>query len=283
MKSKALGRGLSALIPGAEDKNSLLEIPVKSITMNPFQPRETINPQALQELADSIRENGIIQPLAVCTKEEGGYQLITGGRRLRAAQMAGLRTVPVVVIEVESDAELLELALVENLQREDLNPLELAQGYRRLIEECGLTQEEVAVKVGKSRPTVTNTLRLLKLPEAIKQGLRTGEISMGHAKALVSVEDADFARSIYLRIIREGLNVRQLERLISKGKPSISKSKSAPAKNPHYIDIENRLRSIFGTKVSLSPRRKGGIIEITFFSEEDLERLLELLEAGGDL
>ena len=251
--------------------------------MNPFQPRETMELQALQELADSIRENGIIQPLAVCVKDEGGYQLIAGGRRLKAAVMAGLRTVPVVVIEVESDAELLELALVENLQREDLNPLELAQGYRRLIEECGLTQEEVAVKVGKSRPTVTNTLRLLKLPETIKDGLRTGKISTGHAKALVSVEDADFARSIYQRILREGLNVRQLEKLISKGKPSISKPKDKPAKNPHYIDIENRLRSLLGTKVSVSPRGKGGIIEITFFSDEDLERVLELLEANADL
>ena len=170
MKGKALGKGLSALIPGAETKDSedrLLELELAQIKENPYQPREKMDTDSLRELADSIVENGIIQPLAVC-KRNNGYQLIAGARRLKAAKLAGLRKVPAIMIEIESDEQLLELAIVENLQREDLNPIELAQGYKRLIDECGLTQEEVAKKVGKSRPSVANSMRLLKLPNDIQ-------------------------------------------------------------------------------------------------------------------
>jgi ParB family chromosome partitioning protein len=236
--------------------------------------------QALKELADSIRENGLIQPIAVCRNGDE-YRLISGARRLKAAQIAGLNLIQAVVLEVESEAQLLELALVENLQREDLNPLELANGYKRLIDECGLTQEEVAKKVGKERPTITNTLRLLKLPDFIKEALRKNEISAGHAKALVGVEDNDKAVDLCRRIIKEGLNVRQLERLITNLEHT-SRKKIAIGKSSYILEVENRLRKLYGTKINITTRRKGGVIEISYFSQVELERLLEVLETVAE-
>ena len=285
MKGKALGRGLSALIPGAEDKDSedrLLELELSQIRKNPYQPREKMDPDSLRELADSIVENGIIQPLAVCERN-GGYQLISGARRLKAAQLAGLRRVPVMLIEIESDEQLLELAIVENLQREDLNPIELAQGYKRLMDECGLTQDEIAKKVGKGRPTVANSLRLLKLPADIQEAVKKGDLTMGHARALVSIEDRDEARSLARRVIREGMNVRTLEKLISRKAKRPAGEVKEKVKSLYLADIENRLRSLYATKVSLSQRQKGGVIEFSYFSEDELERLLELLESVREL
>jgi ParB family chromosome partitioning protein len=280
MKGKALGKGLSALIPGADERSEYLEIPISAVKENPFQPRLDMDLQALKELADSIRENGLIQPIAVCRNGDE-YRLISGARRLKAAQIAGLNLIQAVVLEVESEAQLLELALVENLQREDLNPLELANGYKRLIDECGLTQEEVAKKVGKERPTITNTLRLLKLPDFIKEALRRNEISAGHAKALAGVEDNDKAVDLCRRIIKEGLNVRQLERLITNLEHT-SRKKIAAGKSSYIMEVENRLRKLYGTKINITTRRKGGVIEISYFSQVELERLLEVLETVAE-
>ena len=285
MKSRALGRGLSALIPGAdngENEDNLLQLSLKSIHQNPFQPRESMAPESLRELADSIRENGVIQPIAVC-KRDGVFQLISGARRVKAAEIAGLKTVPAVLLEIESDEQLLELALVENLQREDLNPIELALGYKKLVDEYGLTQEEVAQKVGKGRPTVANTMRLLKLPPKIQQAVRSGELSMGHARALISVEDEGTILSLFNRILKDGMNVRQLEKSISSGKSAGKKKTTGPQTSIYLSDLENRLRSILATKVSISSRRKGGVIEISYFTDDELERLIELLETLNDI
>lgn len=282
MKGKALGRGLSALIPGAESEDKgRLNLPLDILIENPFQPREKIEPESLRELIDSIKEKGVIQPIAVC-KRDNDYLVIAGARRLKAARLAGLRTIPSTLIEIKSDSELLELALVENLQREDLNPMELALGYQRLTEECNLTQEEVAKKVGKQRPTVTNTLRLLKLPEIIQNGLREGKISAGHAKALTSLEDPDLQIKLFRRTVKEGLNVRKLERLTQKPDSLKRKAKAEPEKTPYIADLENRLRAQLATKLKISPRGKGGIIEISYFSEAELERLVEMLESAGE-
>ncbi len=283
MKGKALGRGLSALIPGAgsgDEGDNLLYIKPEEIRLNPFQPREGMDAEALRELAESIKENGVIQPVAVCRKDDG-YQLISGGRRLKAAQMAGLSTIPAFLIEVETDAQLLEMAIVENLQREDLHPLEIAQGFRRLMEECGLTQEMVAVKVGKSRPAVANFLRLLKLPGDIKQALREDKISMGHARALLAVEDEKEMSRWCRRAMKEGIPVNRLEKMIAAGKKANPLPHHLVEKNPYLSDIENRLRGIYATKVTVTGRKKGGVIEIAYFSEEELERILEMLEKAN--
>ena len=281
MKGKALGRGLSALIPGAEDisDEGLLELTLDVITENPFQPRDNMDPDSLRELAESIRQNGVIQPVAVC-KRDDGYQLIAGGRRFKAARIAGLRTIPAVLIQVDSDAQMLELAIVENLQREDLNPLELAKGYKRLMDDCGLTQEEVADKVGKQRPTISNFLRLLNLPEAIQQGLKDGVITTGHAKALMVVEDSKLQMELYTRCVAEGLNVRRIEKLSKNGHRPRKTVKPEIQEDPYIRDFENRLRTTLATKVNISPKSKGGVIEISYFSDDELARLVEILEEG---
>lgn len=279
MKNRALGKGLSALIPGAASNGNdvnLLELPVESIAENPFQPRESMDLDALRELADSIKENGILQPLTAC-KWQGRYTLISGSRRLKAAKMAGLNVVPVYLREVESDAELLELAIVENLQREDLNPIDLAKGYLRLAEECSLTQDEIAKKVGKARPSVTNTIRLLKLPEEIQDAVRKSELSMGHARALLAVENKKAAVKLFQRIQKDGITVRKLEKIIASGKIS-ENEKKAPKSNPYLDDITDRLRAIYATKITITPKGKGGVISIGYYSEDELERLIEMLD-----
>ncbi len=285
MRNKALGKGLSALIPGAEysgDEVVFMEIDIASIRENPYQPREQMDAESLKELADSIRENGVIQPVAVC-KRDGAYQLISGARRLKAAKLAGLRTIPAVMMKIDSDEQLLELALVENLQREDLNPMELAAGYKRLMDECGLTQEQIAQKVGKGRPTVANTLRLLKLPRKVQDAVRRGELSAGHARTLAALEDEQLVLKLFKRSIREGISVRKLEKLVASTGKSKSHSRLAKSTDPHLEDIEYRLRSLYSTKVSIHKKGKGGIIEFSYFSDEELERLLELLESIRDV
>ena len=281
MKGKALGRGLSALIPGAEEQSGegLLELPIDAVSENPFQPREGMDPESLRELADSIRQNGIIQPIAIC-KRDNGYQLISGGRRLKAARIAGLRTVPAVLIEIESDAQMLELAIVENLQREDLNPLELAKGYKCLMDEYNLTQEQIAEKVGKQRPTIANFLRLLNLPVVIQQGLKDGVISTGHAKALVAIDDPELQLALYTRTVAEGMNVRRIEKLSRIGGIRKKSPDSEAPDDPYIKDFENRLRTTLATKVKISKKSKGGVIEISFFSDDELVRLVEMLESG---
>jgi ParB family chromosome partitioning protein len=277
-----LGRGLGALIPGG---GGVDEVDIDLIAPNPEQPRQRFDEAALDELAASIREHGLLQPLVVTrlVAESGAvsYRLIAGERRLLAARRAGLTRVPVVVRET-TPRGLLELALVENLQRADLGPLEEAQAYRRLAEEFGLSQEEIAARVGKSRVTVANALRLLSLPEPIKEGLSSGQISEGHARALLGLPDTAARLQAYREVTARALSVRQTEELVRRLRAT------PPARAPHRPDpdlsaIEERLRTALGTQVRLERSRKGGRIVIQFYGDEDLAALLARLlgeEAG---
>jgi len=281
-KPKRLGKGLSALLPdfSMEDKERLeqfREIEVDRILPNPYQPREDFDQASLEELKRSISEKGVIQPITV-RRYESGYQLIAGERRLRVVKELGYRTIPAFIVDVKSDSELLELALVENIQREDLNPIDLARAYQRLIDECHLTQEQVAQKVGKDRTTITNFLRLLKLPSEIKDSVRTGAISMGHARALLSIEDPELQKRVWRKIIKQGLSVRKVEALVRE----LSEPKPAPflpviRKSPYILQAEEKFREVFGTQVRIHPKKDGGKIEIEYYSQEDLERLLEIV------
>lgn len=294
-KKSVLGRGLSALIPKAPTKEVsvrhdevgadtgevgiIARIPNELIRPNPFQPRTEFDPETLAELTRSIVEKGVIQPITV-RRVEGGYQLVTGERRLRAAQNAGLPEIPAYIIAVESDEEMLELALIENIQRETLNPIEIAHAYKRLIDECHLTQEEVAEKVGKDRTTVTNFIRLLKLPIEIQVGLRKNVITMGHARALINVPAETMQLRLYQKIVDSGMSVRKIEQLAkATGKTTEGTGrKTAPREVSAGVQhIEEKLRQTLGTKVNVKEREGGkGEIVIEFYSLDDLDRLLDL-------
>jgi len=292
-KNTGLGKGLSALIPGANlkpdgtlketESSSVNEIPIYKITANPFQPRKEFEHSALEELKQSILENGIIQPITV-RKTPHGFELIAGERRFRAAKMANLETLPAYVREDVTDEEMLELAIIENVQREKLNPIELAQGYQELIEQCHLTQDEVAKKIGKDRTTITNIIRLLKLPAEIQESLRKEEITMGHGRALVSLPGEHVQLKIFHDVIHKSLSVRKTEDLVKRtleGKHAKSKSPIEAMASPNvYIeDIENRLRQKLGTKVKLRHKEDGsGNMDIEYYSIDDLERLLEMFD-----
>ncbi len=267
---RPLGKGLSQLI-GEQFESNPTEVPVESIIPNARQPRTVFNDEPLQELAASIREYGILQPLLVRPLDETSYELIAGERRLRAAKLAGLATVPILIRPAGSQHSL-ELALIENVQREDINALESARAYRRLIEEFGLTQEQVAERVGKSRTTITNTLRLLRLPHKIQEGLSAGSVSEGHARALLAVEDEVKQLALFERILEKGLSVREVERE-GKRRPSKPRSTTRKHKNPDLVGIEQLLSERLGAPVQIG----GGEISIEYFSEEDLERILEAL------
>ena len=273
-----LGRGLDALISGAESATSsggISQIPVERIAPNPRQPRTNFNPQELAELAASIREHGVIQPLILTYGEQDDqYVLIAGERRLLAARQVGLEAVPAIVREA-GEQQRLELALVENVQRADLGPLEAAEAYRQLAEDFGLSHEEISVQVGKSRAAVTNTLRLLKLPPAVQEALSESRISEGHARALLALPTPQ-AQSAALQIVLEReLNVRQTEELVHRlsGQKPTPQPKPEPA--PEMVALEERLRERLGTKVSLNRRRKGGTLVIHFYSDEELDALVE--------
>jgi len=268
---RGLGKGLEALIPSAPGVN---EVPVDSIVPNPKQPRQKLDQYALEELATSIREQGVVQPLVV-TRVEGGYQLLVGERRWRAAKLAGLEVVPVVVREV-SPQQMLELALVENLQREDLNPLEAASAYNNLLEEFGLTQQQVADKVGKNRVTVTNTLRLLKLPEEAKEALLQGKISEGHARALLSLRSEKAQLEVLKAVLKSGLNVRQTEEMVRRLTEEPQR-KAPPRKLPQFQALEDKFRQALGTKVNLTGGSKRGRLIIYFYSEEELQGIYDLI------
>jgi ParB family chromosome partitioning protein len=281
MRNKRLGKGLSALIPH-EDENfedqKLIEIEVAKVKPNPYQPRLKFDMEALEELKNSIREKGLIQPVTV-RRINSHYELIAGERRLRAVIEVGLAKIPAYIIQVNSKEEMLELALVENVQRERLNPIEQANAFQRLIGECDLTQDEIAQKIGKDRTTVANILRLLKLPVYIQESLEDGEITIGHARALVSIESVEIQKTLWRRVVKDGLSVRKLEKLIKdlahiKQAKTVKKSK----KSPYIQKIEEQLRDIFGTKVAIRPKKEGGSIEIEFYSPEDLNRLLEIFD-----
>ncbi|MCD6521742.1 ParB/RepB/Spo0J family partition protein [Candidatus Calescamantes bacterium] len=265
MSRKALGKGLEALIP-SQKREGVSELPIDLLSPSAFQSRESFEETAIQELANSIREKGIIEPILVRKKGEK-YEIIAGERRFRAAGIAGLKKVPVIIKEVD-DEEAIELSLIENLQREDLNPLERAKGYLMLMEKFGLTQEEVAQRVGKSRASVANTLRLLRLPESVKEALRKGEISEGHARVLLSLPEKERER-VLKRILLQNLSVRETERLTRR------KRKTVKAKiTPPYLE---ELQRILGTRVYLEEKKKGGRLVIEYYSSEDLERILEKL------
>jgi len=278
MKRKALGKGLSALLPEPEaeatGRDRAFEVPVAALEPNPFQPRTRLHPARLEELAGSIRESGLVQPILARPLPGGRYQIIAGERRWRAAQKAGLATVPVTLRDVP-DEKLLELALVENIQREDLTPLEEAQAFHRLQEELGLTQEEVARRVGRERSTVANTLRLLRLPARVRELLAEGRVDAGHARALLALDRAEQQIELAVEIARRGLSVREVERRVallrSPGR------KAGVRKDANTRAAEERLRAALGTRVEIRRRGKGGVLRLGFVSEAELNRLFELL------
>lgn len=284
MTKRGLGKGLAALIPTAPTElavASVREVAVDAIVPNPRQPRQTQDPDALQELADSIREHGLIQPLIVTAatpdQQVAGvqYQLIAGERRWAAARLASLTTVPVIVKEA-TPQQMLELALVENIQRADLNPLEEAAAYQQLIDEFGLTQEEVAARVGKSRVSVANVVRLLRLPDEVKAALLNGQITEGHARALLAADNPETMIRLLKTVTRQGLNVRQTEELVRR-QTAESQPKVKEDPSPDTIALENRFRESLGTKVRLFRSKKGGKLVIHFYSEEELQAIYDAI------
>lgn len=284
-KRSGLGKGLDALIPITDSQvqeGGVTQIPIVNIAPNPRQPRERFDHDELEELAVSIREHGVIQPLIVTqTESTGQYTLIAGERRLMAAQMVELREVP-VLIRGASDQQLIELALVENVQRADLGPLEAAEAYRQLTEDFKLSHEEIAARVGKSRVTVTNTLRLLNLPDDVKESLVEGKISEGHARALLALPTEQAQAAALQSILKYDLNVRQAEELIRKLSGEKPKKQPAPTPNPEIKALEERLRQHLGTRVTLNQKRKGGTLTIHYYSEEELDTILNLIMGETD-
>lgn len=289
MTVKRLGRGLSALIRETTDESvtpeGILYVPLDLVSPNPFQPRHDLESTAakerLKELASSIKERGMIQPVTVRAKGEG-YELIVGERRWRAAKLLGLTEIPAHVMEIEKDADMMETALVENLQREDLNVMDEAGAYAALNKEFGLSQAEIAKAVGKSRVAVSNTMRLLNLPGEIRLSLQRGEITPGHARALLGLKKPQEMKRFWKKIMDQGLSVRDTEKLIKEWtslpeRGTVRIPQSADGKPADIRKIENDLIAILGTKVTIRSRRKGGVIEVAYYSREDLERLLELL------
>lgn len=295
IKKSALGKGLSALLESNDTDvtsnlspaatggvvGSIAQIPLEQIEPNPFQPRVDFDDTALGELAASIKEQGIIQPITVRKLGYDKYQIISGERRFKASKLGGLKTIP-AYIRVANDQGMLEMAIVENIQRQDLNSLEVALSYKRLIDECGLTQEELSERLGKNRSTVTNFLRLLKLPPDIQASVRDGKISMGHARAILGVDDIDKQLYIYREILNKNLSVRDVELLAREtGNKSTIKKKKEEMKDQlsfEFSKIQNILTSHFGAKIQLQRANNGsGKIVIPFSNDEDLNRVLELL------
>jgi ParB family chromosome partitioning protein len=279
-KRPALGRGLSALIPDAPPSPAgerALEVDSDLLRPNKFQPRTTIDDAKIDDLARSIKSNGIIQPIVV-RRIEGGYEIVAGERRWRASQRLGLLKVPVVVRDIPED-RLLAAALIENIQREDLNPIEEAQAYRRLTEEYHLTQEQIADAVGKDRSSVANVLRLLRLPQEVRANLGSGALSMGHARALLGLPDEASQLRIARDVVARSLSVRETEALVKKATQPAA-PQEPPQKDVHTRAAEEKLRFVLGTRVRIERKRRGGRIEIDFESEDELQRLFERLADG---
>ncbi len=286
MADKRLGKGLDALIPSyaTDDRHIDGAVPLTQIIPNRNQPRQEFNPEQMEELTASIKENGILQPLTVRELEGGNFELIAGERRLRAAKDAGLETVPVYILSVDADVEMMEYALVENIQRVDLKPLEKAEGYAILSGKYDLSQEDIARRVGKSRPAIANALRLLKLPPEIKSSLNSGKISTGHALAILGLRKSLQMMTLHQKVVREELSVRQTEALVKKYSESFKnnlKVKIVAPKQSDVIHIENELISLLGTKVAIKKNQKGkGKIQIEFYSENDFQRILEIISGS---
>lgn len=298
---KVLGRGLGAFFPDYEEEGSnkqqgdssgtyldpkkrvnvVLHIPVQDIRPNPHQPRKEFKEDSLEELAGSIKKHGLIQPITVRYIGEKRFELISGERRLRATKLAGIEEIPAYIREVD-DEEIISFALIENIQREDLNPMEVAMGYKRLVDELDYTQAEVAEKVGKNRTTVTNMLRLLNLPAFIQAGLRDNKISMGHARALISIDNSEDQEKIFNKAIDQDYSVRQIEkavRSLGDKKSQKDREENDDENRAFYNEISSRLRRKLSTKVNIKSKKNGGEIRIEYYSDEELERLLELFES----
>ena len=300
MAKPVLGRGLGALLggnptasrpaasspvtPPIENRDQVQRVAIKEVRPCPFQPRKDFSEESLRELADSIKEQGIIQPLIV-RKNGAGFELIAGERRWRAAQLAGLTEIPIIVRDAD-DRAVLELALIENLQRENLNPIEEALGYSQLIEQFQLKQEEAATKVGKSRAVVANALRLLKLAPELQTLIRNGQLSVGHGKVILGLATGAEQKLAADSVLKNALNVRQTEALVAQfqnGKVAAAKSSNAPpVRDAHIGDLENKLRERFGTKVQLRYRQGKGSLDIRFFNDDDLERILKIAGVSAD-
>lgn len=300
-KKKALGRGLSALLsdnstdeklevditspaPAPNPTGGMTEIPVEEIEVNPFQPRTHFDQAALQELADSIKVHGIIQPITVRRLSANQYQLISGERRFQASKLAGLKTIPAYIRSAD-DQQMLEMALIENIQRENLNAIEIALSYQRLISECNLKQEELGERVGKNRATVTNYLRLLKLPPDIQIAVRDNRLSMGHARAIINVENPEQQLFIFKKALNEELSVRKVEELVrelsAKKVDDKGKTSSGSPASKEVAQLQSRLSSHFGTRVVVKSDGQRGEIRIPFFSVEDLNRVLDILKVSN--
>jgi ParB family chromosome partitioning protein len=300
MSKKVLGRGLGAFFPDYDDGkgegsanepktktavsidpservNIVLDIPINHIRPNPHQPRSEFKEEALEQLASSIKKHGLIQPITVRYLGQKRFELISGERRLRASKIAGIAEIPAYIREVNDD-DMIAFALIENIQREELNPLEISLGYQRLIDECNYTQSEVAERVGKNRTTVTNMLRLLQLPDFIQAALRDERISTGHARTLINVKSEDDQKKILSEIEKKSLSVRQTENLVKSYAKKSEQKKSKPEKkeNPFLNDLTKQLRNKLSTKVNIKQKTKGGEIRIEYYSNDDLERLMQL-------
>ncbi|MFL9842805.1 ParB/RepB/Spo0J family partition protein [Flavobacterium rhizosphaerae] len=296
VKKQALGRGLSALlkdpendIKSVEDKNAdkvvgnIIELDIDAIEINPFQPRSNFNEETLQELSTSIKELGVIQPITVRKQDYGKYQLISGERRLRASKLAGLQTIP-AYIRIANDNDSLVMALVENIQRHDLDPIEIALSYQRLIDEIELTQEQMSDRVGKKRSTIANYLRLLKLDPVIQTGIRDGFITMGHGRAIINIENQEAQADIYHNIVSQNLSVRETEALVKSYHESLNPTTAKPSAKNNSFEVgetqKKAFTSFFGAKVDVKVDAKGkGKISIPFHSEEDFNRIIKLI--GG--
>jgi ParB family transcriptional regulator, chromosome partitioning protein len=284
MEKKALGKGLGALLPSHDPQSSgsdqvLQKVPVTQILPNQFQPRKNFSQEELESLAESIRRNGILQPLLVRRKGDGIYELIAGERRFRAAKLASLSTVPVIIRNSKDDESTI-LALVENIQRKDLNPMEEAKSYTQLIEEFGLTQEMVAEQVGRERSSVANILRLVSLPTEIQQLIESEQLTLGHAKVILGLGDAKAKISVANKIIRDQLSVRDVERMIKNDQTGLKKN--ARAKGPsvsqrRFSNVEEQLRKYLGTKVAIRPKARGGELTVAYYSDEDLTRIVDVI------
>jgi ParB family chromosome partitioning protein len=279
--AKGLGKGINAFFPDVNlNKEEVVqEINLKDIRPNPYQPRKHFQEEAIQELKESIIQHGILQPIIV-RKSIKGFEIVVGERRYRAAKAAGLEAIPVVVRNL-SEQEMMELALLENLQREDLTPIEEAQAYQSLIEHLDLTQEQLAKRLGKSRPHIANHIRLLSLPETVRMLISEGKLSMGHGRALLGLRKKEKLNTIVEKILKEQLNVRQLEHLVNQLNENVSRETLKPKKEKNVFikEKETVLREKFGTSVSIKQSKKKGKIEIEFFSPDDLNRILDLLDA----
>lgn len=292
-KKDDLGKGIRALLGGINedaknnpavaselrDKVSNTTIPLDQIEVNPFQPRADFDQDALNDLAESIKNHGVIQPITVRSLGNKKYQLISGERRLRASKMAGLKEVPVYLRKAD-DQEMLEIALIENIQREDLNAIEISINYKRLMDECSLTQEDLSKRLGKNRTTVTNYLRLLRLPPEIQNGIKNRDVTMGHARALITIEQPDLQLAIYQETVKKGLSVRQVEELAKK-QQTATKGKEKETKDGQplaYRKIQDKLTTLLSTKVEVKARKGGkGEITISYYSDDDLDRILDVL------